>query len=97
MNKLGIAGIYLVTDLIYLQLRAIDNFRYILEVPKMKIYNLVKIMHKDSRADLGMLNTIGMQCRLKEINRNMREAIEHRNEENDLAKYAIKLVLLKFN
>ena len=63
----------------------------------MKMHNLVKLIYKDSRADVEMLNIISMRYRLEEINRNKREAIEHRNEENDLAKYAVKLVLPKIN
>ena len=54
-------------------------------------------MHKDSRADTGILNAIGVRHRLEEIIHHKREAREHRNKEDNLAKYAVKLVLPKFN
>ena len=61
MDKWRIVSVQLVVDLMYLQPRAVDNLRYILEVPKIKMQNLVELMHKDSWADVGMLNTIGVQ------------------------------------
>lgn len=88
---------HLVADLVYLQSRAVDNLRYISEVSKMKMHNLVELMYKDSRIDVGMLNAIGIRYRLEEIHQHKKEAREHRNEENNLTKYAVKLVLLKFN
>ena len=97
MDELEIASAHSVTNLMYLQPRAVDDFRYISEMPKMKIYNLVVLMHKDSRTDIGILNAISAQCRLEEINRNKKDAIEYRNGEDNLAKYAVKLVLPKFN
>ena len=82
MDELGITGAHSVVDLMYLQPRAADNLRCILEVPKIKMCNLVELMYKDSRADAGMLNAIGVHYKLEEIKRNKREATELENEED---------------
>ena len=69
----------------------------ILDVTKIELHNLVKLIHKDKDAGIFSLDTVEICRRLDNLRCYQEEAIEYRSTEEDLVKYAKKLVLSKFN
>ena len=63
----------------------------------MKLYNLVELLVKDPMVNLYNINAIGVRRRLDRVNSMYKEAQAKKGSDKELVKYAVKLLLPKFN
>ena len=97
MIELECNGVEVAQNLAYLHSRVADNIRTLARVPKMKLHNLVELLVKDLTVNLSDINAISIQCRLDRVNRMCKDVQAKKGSDEELVKYAVKLLLPKFN
>ena len=69
MKELTQVRVENISDLLYMQLRIVENILTLSDVLKIKLHNLVKLMHKDRDRDVLFLDTVGIHRWLDKLRR----------------------------